>query len=96
MEPVVIPALWDAQSAYFPYVINGKRKCHAVAVGYPEHPRTWKTKCGWPFVLAEEAVPTTTLPECYKSLCEKCLGAEREAARANTVSRVGEVGVEAS
>ena len=40
---------WDSIDAAFPFVFSIRDKCHRVEVGYPNHPSTWRSKCGWAF-----------------------------------------------
>ena len=89
---VEIPAIWDDVRAAFPYVLSDRSKCHKVVVGYPAHPSTWRTQCGWPFGLAEVATPALSLPACHKSICERCCKVEKAAVKASAESRVLEVG----
>ena len=89
---VEIPAVWDNICSAFPYVLSDRSKCHKVTVGYPAHPSTWRTQCGWPFGLAEVATPAQSLPACHKSICERCCKLEKAAVKASAESRVREVG----
>ena len=52
-----IPNCWDSVQAVFPFVYSNRDKCHKVVMGYPHHPRTWRTKCGWPFGFSDVAEP---------------------------------------
>ena len=87
-----VPIDWTPVRAAFPYVFSDREKCHRVSVGYPDHPRAWKTHCGWPFGIADVATPGRKLPACHKSICERCLKAEHEAVKAAAESRVREAG----
>ena len=83
---------WDSIHAAFPFVYSDREKCHKVVVGYPAPPRTWKTKCGWPFGVAVVAEPGESPPACHKLSCEHCLKPEWVAVKAAAESRVREVG----
>ena len=48
--------------------------------------------CGWAFGISDVAKPVLSLPACHKSICKKCLKAEREEAKMRAESRVLEVG----
>ena len=87
-----VPAVWDRIDTAFAYVISVRSKCHKVAVGYPQHPREWRSCCGWAFGIADVARPVLSLPACHKLICERCLPVEREAARAESAANVREVG----
>ena len=87
-----IPIDWDSVCKIFPYVFSDRERCHKVVVGYPNHPRDWKTQCGWPFGIAKVAELGDTLPACHKSICERCLLDEREAVKAAARSRLHEAG----
>ena len=97
-EPAIVlvdevPDKWTAGvKASFPYGVSARKKFHRVLVGYPDHPGTWRTKCGWPFGFSAVATPAHKLPAHHKSICERCCKAERAAALAVAVSRVHEVG----
>ena len=86
---------WTDVDEFFPFVSSIRGRCHKVAVGHPEPPWNWVSKCGWPFGISEVAHPVFKLPACYKQICERCLRAEREAAREGAESLVLEVGVTA-
>ena len=100
VEPAPVPAeeasaQWSHVDGFFPFVMSSHNRCHKVVVGYPEPPWNWNTKCGWPFGISDDARPVHKLPACHKQICERCLRAEREAARTGTESKVLEVGVAA-
>ena len=91
-----VPAVWDRIDTAFTYVISVRSKCHKVAVGYPQHPREWRSCCGWAFGIADVARPVLSLPACHKLICERCLPVEREAARSESAANVREVGGQVS
>ena len=72
---------WANVVTFFPYVTSIRTKTHTVSVGYPAPQRDWRTIRGWPFGISEVAKPVLSLPTCHKSMCERCLKAEREEAR---------------
>ena len=88
-----VPPCWDSIDAAFPFVLSIRDKCHRVEVGYPNHPSTWRSKCGWAFGFSDVARPVLSLPTCHKSICDRCCKRERAAAIAVAESKVGEVGV---
>ena len=90
-----VPKHWDGVNRSFPYVSSIRGRCHQVAVGHPEPPWNWVTRCGWPFGISDVARPVYKLPTCYKLMCERCLRVERGAARGGAESLVLEVGVAA-
>ena len=92
----VVPAEWEDVNYVFPYVASVRDRVHAVAVGYPENPRTWRTKCGWPFGIACVARPVLSLPACHKLLCDRCLKMEKEAAKGRAEAMIRETGGVAS
>ena len=85
---------WLAVAQIFPYVSSAFDKVHRVVVGYPEHPRLWRTRCGWPFGMSEVAVPAVSMPRCHLAMCEPCCKVERGVAKAEAAIRVSEVGVD--
>ena len=91
----VVPGHWGDVAESFPFVSSSHGRYHKVAVSHPEPPWNWVTRCGWPFGISDVARPVYKLPACYKQFCERCLGAEREAAREGAESLVLEVGVAA-
>ena len=92
--PDDIPDHWLAVAQAFPYVSSAFDKVHRVVVGYPEHPRLWRTQCGWPFGLSDVAVPAVSMPRGHVSMCERCFRVERRVAKAEAAIRVSEVGVD--
>ena len=90
-----VPVCWNTVVSAFPFVYSYKQKCHRVLVGYPQHPSTWRSKCGSPFGFSSVAKPAHKLPACHKSICERCCRVERAAAMAAAESRVREVGGDA-
>ena len=87
----VLQELDDVTSS-IPYVLSMRDKHHMVAIGYPDDPRAWRTKSGWFFGLSSVARPVHDLPTCHKLICDRCLGAERDAAKLRAESRVCEAG----
>ena len=90
-----VPKHWDDVNRSFPYVSRIRGRCHQVAVGHPEPPWNWVTRCGWPFGISDVARPVYKMPTYYKQMCERCLNVERGAARKGALSLVLEVGVAA-
>ena len=58
VEAEVVPTTMASVDYYFPFVRSIRATCHKVVVGYPEHPRHWRAKCGWQFGFSEVARPT--------------------------------------
>ena len=81
--------------ALFPYVSSIKTRTPKVSIGYPKPPRDWRTVRGWAFGVSDVARPVLSLPTCHKSICERCLKAEREEARMRAEASVLEVGEDA-
>ena len=93
VDPIaVVPQECKDINFVFPYVLSIRNRCHVVATGYPDNPRDWRTKCGWPFGVSHVARPALSLPECHKMLCEISLKAEKEAAKERAESKVREIG----
>ena len=92
-EPIAeaVPANWATIGAFFPYVNSIRSRTHKVSIGYPEPPRAWRTVCGWAFGVSDVARPVLSSPACHKSICERCLKAEREQAKMRAKSSVLEV-----
>ena len=88
----VVPRSWSEITSSFAYVISIRGKCHKVEVGYPAHPRDWKSKCGWPFGFSDVAVPVQKIPACHKLICARCLPRQGGATRIDSESKVLEVG----
>ena len=78
----VIPPNWDGIDSAFQYVTSVRGKCHSVQVGYPAHPCTWCTICGWRLGSSDVAQPVLSLPVCHKPICDRCLRNEKEVAKA--------------
>ena len=88
-----VPPSWNSIDTAFPFVFSTRDKCHRVEVGYPNHPSTWRSKCGWTFGFSDVARPVLSLPACHKSICDRCCRKERAATKELAESKVREVGV---
>ena len=66
---------------------------HSIAVGYSSHSSNWHNESGSAVGYSDESRRVLkVLPACHKSMCARCLEAEREDAKMRPESKVLELG----